>query len=419
MAPVGKLGHLESLRGLAALAVVATHLVWAFAQPPPPAKPTQPEWPTGVATLRGVPQLAAKILYWPVKQGRLAVFVFFALSGVVLAQSYLNSGRVTDLQSATLRRHLRLAVPAVASSVLAWGLWAGGCRRTTEAAEVLRTAGVPTQWFTLVEQPPTPSLIGAVREAGFDLYFAPNPLAPLALHNPVLWTMRVEFFGSLVVFAFLGVFGPHRRVLMLAAGTAVLFALAGRVEMALFPAGVAVAVAARRGVWFPTYIGLTAVVLGLYLGGNYGAYDPRLTGRYKPGEPGCAAGAVLIVAAVTLTPWLGRVLRWRPMVWLGSISFGLYLVHLLVILTAGAGVLADVMPRRGWGWAVIAASVVTVALSLIGGWAMTYVADRPAVWLGRRFAAWVLGRPPRLESLAPVADNAGTSSVTPAVWGRT
>ena len=393
-----KLPHLESLRGLAALAVVAAHLVWAFATPPPPANPKRAEWPAGVARLPEPARTLAKVGYWTVKQGRGAVFVFFALSGLVLARSYLRSGRGADLRAGVFRRWPRLALPAVVASLAAWGVGAAGWRQTAAAGRAQTAAGVSPLWLDATAAPPGGAWV-AFRQASYDLYFRATPTLPAELFNPALWTMRVEFFGSLVVFAFLGVFGGHRRLIALSASGALILGLLGQVELGLFLGGVALsAILVERPHWLlPGWLGLALLAAGVTLGGTYGGYDGRVLlmpgsrAAFRPGEVRVGLGALAVVAAVALTPRLARVLSARPLVWLGGVSFGVYLVHMVALTTAGAACVARLTPSYGWPLALLVASVATVGLSVVGGWVVTVLVDRPAVALARRVGRAALG----------------------------
>ena len=363
----------------------------------------------GAAARAGADSLA-KVGYWCVKSGRAPVFVFFALSGLVLSRGYLLSGSGGHLRAGVFRRWPRLAIPAVAATLLAWGAAHAGLRHSAGAATAIRDAGVSPSWLDLTA-PPRHGLGTALRLAGYDLYFRAAPLLPSELDNVPLWTLRVEFHGSLLVFAFLGVFGGHRRLLALSAGGMLLLGSLGLVELGLFLGGVALSVIrVERPDWkLPGWLGVALLVLGLYFGGSYGGYDGRVTRLplfdtpFRPGEVRVGLGALLVVAAVSLTPRLARGLAARPLVWLGGVSFGVYLVHMVVLTTAGAWLVAHLAPSRGWPVALAVASAATVSLSVLGGYLMTLLVDRPAVALARRFARAILGgtaleSPPRLAN---------------------
>src|SRR5687768_4333751 len=95
-----RLAFLDGLRGWAALMVVLSHLLVFF-----------------VAQTSS----AYKGWYWAFpSDGNLAVFVFFVLSGFALSIGYIQSGRVNILTALCVRRYLRLAIPILCTSLLAY-----------------------------------------------------------------------------------------------------------------------------------------------------------------------------------------------------------------------------------------------------------------------------------------------------------
>jgi peptidoglycan/LPS O-acetylase OafA/YrhL len=389
-----KLLYLESVRGLAAFAVVVSHLVFAFAHPDQTATPS-----LGAGAPPDV-RTGARLAFWPIGDGRLAVAVFFVLSGVVLSQGYLRSGGAADLGSACVRRYFRLAVPSLVSVLVACALWKAGLMANAGAADVLAGEGFPTTWLTRVNQP-DPSWKAAATEALWDIFFGPPDTPPYTLYNSVLWTMRIELYGSLLVFAFLALFGRHPRASAVSVALAILLAAAGQVMWALFAVGVWVALTrhARPEHRYPLGLSAVLVLAAFVLAGFYSYGEPRwvvipfVNTVYNSIDVAPAAAAVLLVTAVVFCPRLASWLEMRPFVWLGKISFGLYLIHLLVILSAGCSMYVTL--RGDYGLTHFPAAAVSsgcvVALSLAGGWVMYHVADRPSIVLGVWVSEKVLG----------------------------
>ncbi len=87
-----------------------------------------------------------------------------------------------------------------------------------------------------------------------------------------------------------------------------------------------------------------------------------------------AAGFALIVAAAAARP--PRTLEWRPLVWVGAVSYGLYLWHVPVLLVLRAN---GLMPLSPWG-----ATLVGLPISLLLGWLSLRLIERPAMAWSRR-----------------------------------
>ena len=101
-------------------------------------------------------------------------------------------------------------------------------------------------------------------------------------------------------------------------------------------------------------------------------------------------GAALVITALVLAEdsvAIARVLRWRPLLWLGAVSYSLYLIHLLTITMA-----LDVLPHHR-----STAGLLGVAAALVAAGAMRRWVEVPAQRWGKRLLA---GRM-RVATLAP------------------
>ena len=386
---------LESVRGLAALAVVFSHLVMAFADPYPTGKPSN------IDSLTTAIRIPLELAYRPIRDGQFAVMIFFVLSGVVLSQGYLHRGRFSDLMTGIVRRYPRLAIPAAASALISCALWQSGFMFNAEASRLLIEDGTPANWLQLFHKE-TPSFRDALYQSTIEIFFARDLPAPPVMYNSVLWTMRTEFYGSLLVFGMLGLVGKSRHVGWYSLLAFVLFAMIGQTRLALFPAGMALAVLRRdRPGMILSPIVSTVLILSAYI--LCGCYE---LGEFKPTSiwPGgfgyliveqvCGIAAILTVTVALFTPAVTRGLEWSPFVWIGKVSFGLYLAHLPIVLSLGSFVFASNFLRVGYGGAMLFASIAVIAASLPAAWLLYHLADRPAVWIGKQLSRLVI-RPSR------------------------
>lgn len=385
--PSGRILALESVRGIASAAVVVSHLVMAFADPYPSGRPAN------IESLPVYQQIVIDSVYRPIRDGQFAVMVFFVLSGVVLSQGYLHRGRFSDLLEAIVRRYPRLAIPAVASACLACFLWQAGLIHNKAAAQRLEESGTPAEWLKHFDQP-APTYFAAIRQSAFDVFFGKDLPEPPGMYNPVLWTMRSEFYGSLLVFGILGLCGRSRRITAISITIAVLFIMLGQMRMALFPAGIALAAIKRDR---PTAV-LPPVMVILLLATAYGLCGAYHLGdftplalwnggiRYVVVEQVCGFAAILTVAVVLFTPRLAGVLEGKRLVWLGKISFGLYLIHVPVVLSIGSGTFLREFPDISQAGSMFLAGLIVFAVCLPGAWLMFQLFDQPAVWISKQLS---------------------------------
>jgi peptidoglycan/LPS O-acetylase OafA/YrhL len=376
-----RLQVLDSVRGLAAAAVVLHHMLLAFwpylADPnvtPPPGRAALSRW------VAASPLAVAH-------SGAFAVVVFFVLSGFVLAHSALADPQAVP--AAALRRYFRLAGPVLASVLLSYGLLRAGLYRNGAATAAGASAWLGG-WYQFTPQLLTGPMAAVPRALVGT--FANGGGTPF---NNVLWTMSVELPGSLLVFATVALVGRMRNrwVLYAIAG----WVLAGRDSLLFdFLLGLALCDLYRSGKtidlppWAAAPLLAAAAVLATHRTAALG--DDQL--------PGLSASQTVAASLVVMVPLLSPSLRrWadaRPLAWLGRISFGLYLAHMLVIASVGSA--AYVALRRSAGWphdaAALAAAGATLVASLAGGWGVYRLADRPSVRLGRRIVDLLFLRRP-------------------------
>ena len=415
-----KLQFLESVRGVAALAVVFHHLTLTF-------------WPwvldpgsDQMAAAHPLVRAAAGSPLSVAIDGRTPVLVFFVLSGFVLATSHLRAAAGSQAAaaaaatSAAARRYVRLTGPILASALLSYGLIRAHAYPTRGVVAL-----VPGSWlivgytfapalFDPLGGPLAQGLYGVLLNLGGPTY------------DNVLWTMPVELAGSFLVFAFLALFGSARRRWAVYAAVGFGMAMTEQTYMLQFLLGTFLCdayltagprrVAARGELrWTVWPLLVIAAALAAHRRIDLRGFD-RLP--WRPYHATVAAG--LFVALPLVSAPLRRVLDARPLVWLGRVSFGLYLMHALVIASAGAAVYLRLRQRSGWSHDAAAwtATGVSLVASLAAGWAFLHAVDRPSVAAARWVAAVIIGPPTSGTAAgAAVAADVGSPPPPPAAVG--
>lgn len=378
--PGGKTACFDSVRGLAAFAVMLAHIILAFW--PAFYMKSGPLWegyPRAVRWFAGSP-------FRSLWDGHFAVTIFFVLSGFVLSLSFFGTRSVDVLASGAARRYLRLALPALASVLLAYLLLKTGCMVNQAAVRHMDAAlGAPHLWLAQYYNF-SPRLLTAVREGTCDAF-----LTGVSYYNGLLWTMPVELAGSFLVFAFLALFGRARHRIVFYAAFSALFVYINRYLLVDFLLGVMLCDLHVRNeaVWkryLPLPVALPIVLLGLWVvsikpGDTISVHLQSVNHDYVHET----ISAVLVLACVALTPAIRRALDAGWLRFLGRVSFGLYLVHLPVLCSAGAFAYLTLSERLGLSHHVAAgvSALICVALSLLAAWAMYAFVDRPAIRLSK------------------------------------
>lgn len=326
--PRSRIASLDGLRGVAALVVVVYHV---FLTQPALAEPYRdPAADVDAATWWAT--FTPLHLGWA---GPEAVFVFFVLSGLVLALPVADSGRINPFDYYP-RRLVRLYLPVWAAVGLTVA-WAAGFPRVWPDG---------TSWWIVgnATQPTVDKVL-----ADLLLVWSPGQA------NHVLWSLQWEVVYCLVLPLVLLVLRWSSPLwaftLGLVTAALVLGATIGNLALSslpLFVLGTLMAVEHRRmsawagaldrsrlaGLWWGAAAVLSVVLLLSYWLLHALPVPATAVG---PAEHVARAlqglGAGLIVAVVWLCPWAQRPMT-RPWVqWLGSRSFSLYLVHLPVVAT--------------------------------------------------------------------------------------
>jgi len=295
--------EIDGIRGWAALSVLLFHFVYTCLGARMPA-------------FRGP-------LFRATMDGSLAVLVFFVLSGDALATAFLGSDLRGRLRM-VVGRWPRLAFPVAISCVCVFALVRFGAVFSREAGVALGLEDWLGSFLTFHTD-----VAGLVRFCLVDVFRSSDPDGS---YNPILWSMAVEFRGSFLVFAYL--FATSRMKLpwhlaMLGAGSGLLVWKGS--YLCLFPIGIAFALCRREGLSDRLRSSRIGIGLGWLLPAAVGLWvafgkSPLETFRGVVAAP-------LFLLGVHLNPHLLGFFRSRLSLFLGRISFPLYVLQFPVLVS--------------------------------------------------------------------------------------
>ncbi len=376
-----KLAPVEAIRGLACLQVVCSHFALVF-------------WPWlhafwGVAdpddhpVQRFVHDSPFAFLY----SGSAAVFIFFVLSGFIL--SYVAVGRSgRDIAGLVLKRYPRLALPCIAACVFAWAVIEWMDVDYSDLSVWIQGYGdFPASFF------------GALRNGAWEVFVTGQ-----SRYNPILWTMRIELWGSWMVFALCYALTrwPKLRAALLLLVTVVLAWLgAAKIldeemtyGLVAFVVGIAIQLYVRR---MSTLVSIAMLLTGLYFAGVHNtsasyAWMQPLLGEHAYMVGNFIAGG-LIVAALLHNTLFAKLAATRVLMFLGKVSFSVYLIHLCIVASLAA-MIFNALQARDWDYdisAIIACAIVLPVIYLAATLFHRYV-DAQAITFSNKFRDWVLPR---------------------------
>jgi peptidoglycan/LPS O-acetylase OafA/YrhL len=182
--------------------------------------------------------------------------------------------------------------------------------------------------------------------------------------------MQPEIFGSFLVFGAAPILleaNKHSKLLTLGLATLIFVMLYFSLpQVAVFPIGLCLAIFLPRRGALPPVIGYPALLFSFYLLG----YPARAVGIYSifgflgsnpmPFGYPQIVGAAILISVIETFPTIRRPLSGRFSVFLGKLSFPIYLLHMLVICSVGSKIylMAGAVP------AIATVFVVSVLASL-------------------------------------------------------
>lgn len=289
-----RVAFLDGIRGWAALVVVFSHLMG------------------GVLALEN-PEFVSLPYFHFLTNGHLSVLIFFVLSGYVLSISQIQSTK-GNLPLAVVSRYFRLAIPILFFAIIAYIFMSLGLFFNVKAS-------IENAWlggFYVFE----PSLYNALKFSVYDVFFNYDPNIT---YNSSAWTMPIELVGSMLIYAFIGMFKPQIKALHLPAIIFTIFLYFNSPYMFCFMVGYLLAVIKIRisdiNIRGFDFILLLSFIFVIYIDTYHRPVEENLQ----------ALEAIVIIFCVSYSKTLKRFFENKISLFLGEISFPLYLVQIIVI----------------------------------------------------------------------------------------
>jgi len=357
---------LEFLRGAAALVVVNGHTLRAFAPVAEGEDNAAQSLKTGLAFIAF--------------NGGSAVYLFFVLSSYVLVRRYFQSRKAQDLLLGAIKRLPRLAGPVLVAVLLSCAIFKLDLYFFQDAAAVTQS-----EWLgrfgnaSKVLSPETASFSDAFLQGAWRTFIYGDKY-----YDTSLWTMMVEFWGSMLTFALAPIVfflqGRWTLLSLFCIATGVFLALQVSFFFCAFPASFMLypllAMGLRPNRWVRGAMVIVSLALLGYAGSAVGIYQPFvLLETAVSDDVGLRQACVAIPASIMLVyavlsvdeppSWLsGKGARF-----LGDLSFPLYLVHVPVICSLGSwALLVSGSTALGAAAAILGSILVALRLMTFNNW---------------------------------------------------
>jgi peptidoglycan/LPS O-acetylase OafA/YrhL len=389
----GRLLPIDGLRGFAAFVVLLWHATVVFFPAVAFGKLTSVSHQIEISLSR------SPLTFF--MSGTFAVACFFVISGYVLTISYLRHGDIGKLTDTAIARFPRLFFPAAFSTILMFSIyWFGNF--SGEGSLLQMTGTIETIDLNAFDLKPTGKALVS------NIFWLPWFGLPdyRRIFSGVLWTMSIELWCSFIVMGFAVIFRGRRGAAAAILAIAILFVFiipGYGVYMATFFIGTAIAVLDPKPVTTPVMkVAFFVLFLaGCWAAGYTGVGWTRPLAKLKFSIPGAdfgiilkSAGGIVIFLAVIQLGWLTKLFSSPPFLFLGRVSFSLYLCHMFVIVMVGRAVFALLGTGTPLTLRGLVAFAATIIVSLGCAVVVTRYVDDPAIRFSRYFARVVLRRQP-------------------------
>lgn len=319
---------LEAVRGVASMVVFVWHFFLAFDS----------------ALLFDPARGVVGMPYYAFFHGTAAVDLFFVLSGFVLTRRFFETGERGLLTTGAVKRWFRLMPVVLISVLLSWACYHFGLYFYEQAAPLsgstwLQASGGSTN------PPVTAGFLSAFWQGFFDAIIRGE-----VNFNSNLWTLHIEFWGSLLAFAFAwGVRKLQDDLSTLWLVVLVLSIVVSFVDLhyLAFIIGPLLAAFGTRLKPVGAVAGASLLLGGLLVLGYrapLGFYSFLAPLTLFPRDTiyilFSMVGSTLLILACLAWPTLNKRLQHPLSRFLGQISFPLYVLHIVMICSLGSAVFA-------------------------------------------------------------------------------
>ena len=351
-----RLIHLECARGIASIAVVFHHFSLAF-----------------------VPELKAAfwlggLLYTPlyaVLNGDGAVNYFFMLSGYVFTLRFYRNYSGNALAISVIKRLPRLMIPAGGSILLGYLVLRYFPTLHQEAAAISGSSWLSKFGNSYLPAHHVPTLGDAARQTLVVFFRARD-----SYYNSNLWTMSNEFFGSLLVF---GLIYVVMRLVPKSGRTITVIHFLGILLSAEFHHNF-VPFLVGSYLAYLNSVGVTKIRMSS--SGALMVSVVALACFSTDNWVVLTVGSLLVMAVLMGHEGISSIMSGKVGRFLGNLSFPLYLVHTLVILSLSSFIFATLSDLHFHHLSVL---LLTMCITLT----VSFLVAMPFMVLDRRWVAWL------------------------------
>lgn len=381
-----KLGFLDGVRGIAMMIVVLHHFGLVFFPAINYLDPEKIHLGNGSIEL-----LIAKTPLNIFFNGGFAVSIFFVLSGFVLSYKFHISGSQRLLREYAAKRYFRLFLPVAGVIVICYLMNLFGLFPSQRMEGITKSEDWLNNLFAGMKGPGD-----MIRNIFIDVFFNNDNR-----YNAVLWTMTIEFLGSLLLFSFLALTGDHKKTVLLHIIVAGLILLTDKKFYAAFILGSLISRLFISGFSFPKGIKGVCIKSFLLVTGVYFSSFPQgfftqqsmwkwIDWSWTSGyDLFHVLGAFCILFVICFDKNFIRFFSIKPFLYLGKISFSFYLLHLAVICSFGVFIFQELWEPGTYFVPVLISFIASLAVSFLISHFYYQWIDKSSIRFSEKMGKWI------------------------------
>lgn len=323
--------------------------------------------------------------------GGFAVSIFFVLSGFVLSYKFHQNQDFKILTSYSVKRYFRLLIPVAGSILICYFIHLAGLFYMNDVKGITKSE----VWLGGIFNQMTEDGNVIVRNIFYSVFFEYDNR-----YNPVLWTMTIEFLGSLLLFAFLGIVGKNKRWIILHILVTLVIFYLDRKFYAAFILGSLISKLFVNGYSLPVglkgqFIKIVLLLLGIYFStfpqtihiesSIWGILNLEGTNTYEISH---VLGAFLILFVICFDQRLIHFLSMKVFTYLGKISFSFYLLHLAIICSVGCGLFEHLYKHNSYTLSFFVAISISLAITFLVSHLYYLLVDKSGMTLANKIGQY-------------------------------
>jgi peptidoglycan/LPS O-acetylase OafA/YrhL len=370
-----KIAYLDGIRGIAALLVFFHHFLLVFYI-------SYYVWDVNAVHLNGWEIWYGQSVFSVFSNGNFCVNIFFVLSGYVLSRKYFQTFTPELLISGAQRRFVRIYIPVAFTLVLSYILIKANLYNNVAVSHITITES----WFGSMWNFPNPFEKLCSSLVYGTMFMGDNSL------DTTLWTMSIEFYGSLFVFAFLALTHNTKNRLSMLMLVFLYCCFTDSERLATFVLGISLNYFEHSGLGAKKIVNTLIAPLLLIISLVLGSYPPNTpsAGTFFYNTPASllaysgwvhVIGGLLLILSFVLSANMQKLISSRVFRFLGYISFSLYLLHPLILGTFSSFVFLKLYTHWGYNHSVAIVFILTLGILLASSWLMAKYIDANGIKL--------------------------------------